>query len=255
VDLTQRSDDELIQIFCQAHPLHGGNEAFTTLWQRHAPFVDGLVQRLTNRLPHGHDRPTFVEEARQRVRINLLRRLPRYQGPDVFRAYLARVVRSATLDQSRAVQGRLMHEAPAGDVRQIEAADTAPSVVHDDLPFRSRYALLDPFNFVADRQRQHVINLALDLHGQQSHQGTRSTRALRWRYWDDHSIADLAGRLQVHDRTIYRLLSDDLTALRLVLKDRFGITHIGRIHEFGDKVKPNNASKRPLTQASLRCKR
>ena len=30
---------------------------------------------------------------------------------------------------------------------------------------------------------------------------------------------------------------------------------VGRIYGFGDRAKPNNASKRPLTQASLRCKR
>ena len=30
---------------------------------------------------------------------------------------------------------------------------------------------------------------------------------------------------------------------------------IGRIYRFGDRAKPNKASKRPLTQASLRCKR
>src|SRR2546422_4787702 len=30
---------------------------------------------------------------------------------------------------------------------------------------------------------------------------------------------------------------------------------IGRSYEFGDRAKPNKASKRPLTQASLRCKR
>jgi hypothetical protein len=29
----------------------------------------------------------------------------------------------------------------------------------------------------------------------------------------------------------------------------------GRIYEFGDRVKPNKVSKRPFTQASLRCKR
>ena len=29
----------------------------------------------------------------------------------------------------------------------------------------------------------------------------------------------------------------------------------GRIYEFGDRAKPNKASKRPLTQASLRCNR
>ena len=29
----------------------------------------------------------------------------------------------------------------------------------------------------------------------------------------------------------------------------------GRIYEFGDRAKSNKASKRPLTQASLRCNR
>src|SRR5215510_4569364 len=32
-------------------------------------------------------------------------------------------------------------------------------------------------------------------------------------------------------------------------------SHDGRIYRFGDRVTPNKASKRPLTQASLRCKR
>jgi hypothetical protein len=33
------------------------------------------------------------------------------------------------------------------------------------------------------------------------------------------------------------------------------ILALGRIYGFGDRAKPNKASKRPLTQASLRCKR
>jgi REP element-mobilizing transposase RayT len=31
--------------------------------------------------------------------------------------------------------------------------------------------------------------------------------------------------------------------------------HVGRIYQFGDRVKPNKVSKRPLTQASRRCQR
>jgi hypothetical protein len=33
------------------------------------------------------------------------------------------------------------------------------------------------------------------------------------------------------------------------------ISSLGRSYEFGDRAKPNKASKRPFTQASLRCKR
>jgi transposase-like protein len=35
----------------------------------------------------------------------------------------------------------------------------------------------------------------------------------------------------------------------------YGVSKNGRIYGFGDRAKPNKASKRPLTQASLRCKR
>ena len=43
----------------------------------------------------------------------------------------------------------------------------------------------------------------------------------------------------------------------LLLRHLFRVLEggIGRIYGFGERVKVNNASKRPLTQASLRCTR
>ncbi len=61
---------------------------------------------------------------------------------------------------------------------------------------------------------------------------------------------DSAKQLWANLPTVYRERATFYTDQYAVYK---GV--IGRSYEFGDRAKPNKASKRPLTQASLRCKR
>ena len=67
------------------------------------------------------------------------------------------------------------------------------------------------------------------------------TRALAWPFCPIYPIGYFRFRLEN---------SGEL--LGITFRD---IPTMGRIYKFGDRAKPNKASKRPLTQASLRCKR
>jgi DNA-directed RNA polymerase specialized sigma24 family protein len=218
--LEQLSDDELIQKIRQEHPLRGGNAAFETLWTRHAAYVEVLLHGLRHRIPAGIDPQSFLEEARQQTSINLRRRVHGYRGPDRFRPYLSEVVRSAVLDRCRDALRTMRRE--QADPNVPEVSDAAPV-------FRSRLFFPRPEGIVAGKERREIVRQALVLHAQQSHKHLKSAKAIRWRYWDEQRITDIARSFRVDERSVYRLLHDDYLDLRLMLKRHFRIEQISDI--------------------------
>lgn len=85
------------------------------------------------------------------------------------------------------------------------------------------------FNLIAQHERRTILRLALQLHAQQSHQHLRSAGAIRWHYWDERKIADIAGTFDVEERSIYRLLAEDRRELRRLLKHHFGIEDMSQL--------------------------
>lgn len=227
--LADLPDDVLIQRVLQERPLQRDNDALTVLWQRYTPLVEALLHSMVHAVPQGCDPQIFLAEARQRVAENLLNRLSGYRGPDRFKAYLTQVVYSAALDELRVIKRRLAREQLAGDAADAETRQMTASrtTAPEAWPFRSRH--VSAFIHVVRRERREIIRAALHLHAEQSHHHLKSAKALRWRFWLDWHVTDIATRFHVDVRTVYRLFHDDLQALRQVLKQYFGIEHPGQI--------------------------
>jgi DNA-directed RNA polymerase specialized sigma24 family protein len=154
-----------------------------------------------------------------------MQRLHGYRGPLKFPGYLREVVRTTVLDERRRVIVQLARttSVPSND---IEPTEDRPG---DPLAFRSRYYFADPARAIQARERTEIIRQALAIHGQQSSHGVKSAVAIRWRWWEDRKIAEIADIFRVADRTVFRLLADDYQALRQILSSHFGIDHLSQI--------------------------
>jgi len=79
--------------------------------------------------------------------------------------------------------------------------------------------------------------------------------------YNDYEIEDLLKEvahielLPMRKKNSKRALSPSVTFVQSYRRKRVETAGSGRIYGFGERVKVNNASKRPLTQASLRCTR
>jgi RNA polymerase sigma factor (sigma-70 family) len=218
------SDDELIRKYQDAPASPEGRGAFDQLWSRHATWVEAIIRSLWDSVPAGYDRQLFFDESLQQTCVNLMQRLHGYRGPLAFPSYLREVVRTTVLDERRRVIAQLarMASAPSDDT---ESAEERPG---DPLIFRSGY-YMDPSRVSQVRERSEIIRQALAIHGQQSSHGVKSVVAIRWRWWEDRKIAEIAAIFRVADRTVFRLLADDYQALREILSSHFGIDHPNQI--------------------------
>jgi DNA-directed RNA polymerase specialized sigma24 family protein len=153
-----------------------------------------------------------------------MQRLHNYRGPLAFPSYLREVVRTTVLDERRRVIAHLARIAYVPS----DAVEPAEERASESLAFRSYY-YADPATISQARERSEIIRQALAIHGQQSDHGVKSAVAIRWRWWEDRKIGEIADLFRVADRTIFRLLTDDYQALRQILSHHFGIDHLSQI--------------------------
>ncbi len=187
--------------------------------------MEAIIHSLWDFVPNGYDRQLFFDESLQQTCVNLMQRLRGYRGPLTFPSYLREVVRTTVLDERRRVIVQLarMASVPSNNIEPAEER------LGDPLAFRSRYYFADPATASQARERSEIIRQALVIHGQQSHHGVKSAVAIRWRWWEDRKIAEIANIFRVTERTVFRLLADDYQALRQILSNHFGIDHLSQI--------------------------
>jgi len=161
---------------------NGDRDAFATLVRQHLPWMDG-VARLTVR------DPDIARDAVQEALVRAWRALPSLRDPDLFQAWLRRLLVHACIDELRRTRRRLVSEVELTDLHHPDIGDASLSAADRDALERA-FRRLDPV------QRSVVV-----LH-----------------YYQDLTVTETAAALEMPVGSVKSTLSRSRDAMRAALE-------------------------------------
>lgn len=226
MDLSGLGDAELIKRAATLPWHDGGADAFWTVWLRHESWIAERVRARRFLAPKGCDREGFCERVQDRVRENFIRGLPRYRGEGTVRWFLARIIDRSAIDEYRYQKRRPSEVDPRGALGLAAGSTLADEEALDLVAYRAGLFFPSPSRILEARDRSDIIRIVLELMAQESTQGVKWAKALRWHYMEGKTQRGIAEELEVSERTVARWLEEGREAARRILKERFNVTSL-----------------------------
>lgn len=229
MDESALSDAELVVKFKEATDRAVRDRLFEVMWQRHETFVRNSLQKMGSLTPSGHDRETFLDDVEQSVRVKLLLGgLKIYEARGPFPHFLWKVVKTCALDERRRITRRSRKETVAARLGGKQTDDTGTPTL-ERLAFRSGFYCGDPSHLLVQRDRKRIVWAVMDIHASEGSKGAKSAWAVKKAFVSEWKRSRIGKALGVVDRTVRRILAEDLQRLREIFATRFGITDISQI--------------------------
>jgi hypothetical protein len=267
VDLSQLSDEELIQKYCADRK---GQDIASILWERHSEKIRDALKKQARLRPDTCPYRTFLDASFSRAYLNFLQRICGFRFEKPIEHWLFKVAGSAALDERRVItRKRGKAKKKPGEAAVIESTETEQKNVEaeqeeqktdqptmiplDDFidresqytvfhskyyPAHGRYGQ-DPDKPIEKRERKYVVRELLIRHTETSDEDAESAYTIRLRYWRDWSVPKLAEYFfgeptsererTTRERAVYRSLNSNFGKLRASLAQEFGITSLREI--------------------------
>jgi len=179
--------------------------------------------------PPGYDKGTFLDDVEQRVREKLFLSGPQiYEGRGPFPHLLWKVVKTCALDEWRRITRRRRKETLAAGTTDEQTDDTG-ALSLEQLAFRSGFYCGDPSRVLMLKDRKRIVWAAMDIHASEGSKEAKSAWAVKKAFVSEWKRSRIGKALGVVDRTVRRILAQDLQRLREIFATRFGITDISQI--------------------------
>ena len=221
-------DLDLATRYRQAESSNDRNRLFDVFWQRHGAYVQQLVAKMRQLCPRGFEQDTFVSDLGQQVLLKLMRNLGAYEGRGPLHAFLWFLVKTCAIDERRRIISVRQHELSPyafSDGERVCAEDE----ILDSLAYRSTCYTDSMLSRLEEHDQHRVLWSTLCIHASTGPRQARSAWAVSRAYFSGRTRSQLSEDLGVAERTIYRILGDDLTSLQRILIDRFNLSDLNSI--------------------------
>jgi len=240
------SDEELIKLLPAEGSLEISDEeraVFDELWNRHTETIRVYLRKkiysARSICPRNEDRDDFLEASFARAYIRYRNEIHRDYKFHNFVGLLCILALSAALDERRkltGVRGPTKDETTPKPKRTFVSPEglslREQLLFHTEcytFPIKAR--LERPFHKLASNERKRVVRELLTMHATKSDRDLRSAKVLRWRFWREWGVRQIADYLfgaepiaeESKDQAIRRTIVNDCEKLRQLLDTEFHI--------------------------------
>lgn len=220
MDIEKLSDEELIRRYCEGP---SDSETREELARRLLPRLRTMIRKLAfaqGFCPQSEDHFAFLDDAVALASENAIRRICGFKFKGPFDHWLAKVARTAALDQRKSVVGRFKKTIPPV-FTPLDAAATR-AVEKDRAGYRSTHWVQVEEDLVS-AQREDIIGRLLTLHAQGSNEDAISAASIRCYTYDNYPTARIA-EMQglISEAKVFELFEKDYRKLRDLFR-RFGV--------------------------------
>lgn len=243
-DLEKLSDEELVRLYCENRE---NDYPVSVLYARHGEAfrkrVIGLIRG--NFRPPGWTPRDFADSVLSRALVYFAQRLCLFLEYSIpFPAFLSLLASSSVFDEYDYLKKfREVSDGSVGESDERRSDSESRSGAFRSRVLKERWWLESSFPHPESRamakERKFIVLRLLIFHALRSSQDLFSSQTIKLRYWDDWTLAQCGARLYgpPHsdreknrvEQEIRRVCNHDLDTMRLLLKDRFGITALHQI--------------------------